>query len=275
MLELTLPQTTMINKIAWLNDFKIFGGSEETQNRLLEISPYKTYFLTSKEFNTNYDLYILNNFRTFTKEQIDFICENKFIAYWHDVLFEDGKQIKKIKDNALANIFLSPLHKDVFEVKYGLVGDNTHIIPPIFSPKQPTTKKGREGVCYYGSIWPHKGIDNLLLWARNNKTVIDFYGDGNSILVEQLKQSKYANYMGFADRSVLTNYQYFIHLPDEIEAFGRSCFEAYLAGCHILHNNKIGAFTFDWDYDDRGNTLDTCIKKGNCFWDTIQNIIDN
>lgn len=276
MLVLILRQTMTIKSIGWVNDYKIFGGAEDTQNELINICPYDIKYITATDFTTGYELFILNNFRTFTKEQIAYLCQTKYVACWHDVLFQDGGLITRIRDNALANIFLSPLHKAIFQKKYGLpVNKPSFVVPPLFPSIIPHTKKRKGGICYYGSIWPHKGIDNCLLWARKNSKVIDFYGQGNEILVQQLKQSKYANYEGTTNNSILREYNYFIHMPDEIEAFGRSVFEAYISGCHILHNNKIGAFTFDWNYEDRKTTLQRCNNAGNALWDIILKLVNH
>ncbi len=245
---------------AWLNDYKIFGGSESTQKRLLDIAPDKIDFLTPTTFWTGYDLYILNNFRGFAREQLEYVLTRQFVMYWHDILYEDAELIQALCRGAKANIFLSPLHFQQFQQKFGIIVGRAFVIPPLFDDKLPTNEETRGGICWYGSIWPHKGIENCLLYARKNKIVIDFYGNGHPLIIEQLKASKYANYKGLASKDILAKYKYFIHMPEEIEAFGRAAFEAYLAGCYILHNNKVGAFSFGWNYEDKQETLENCLN---------------
>lgn len=257
-----------LTRVGWVNDFNKLGGGEESQKRLIERATFTVDFMTPKTFKTGYGLYIINNVRTFTTEQVEYLLRSRFVMCWRDVLSDDHNLIKGLAEKAFKNIFLSPLHLATFKEKYGLAPHNQFVIPPLFDDVQ-DADNDREGICWFGSIWPHKGIESVLLWARNNNTVIDFYGTGHEQIIEQLKISKYANYKGLADKTVLKEYKYFIHMPTVIEAFGRAAFEAFLAGCHVLHNGLIGAFSFDWNYENKREALSDCSYQGKAFWDVV------
>lgn len=240
-------------KIGWLTEFKGQGGAWQTESRMVKKSPkdLDVKVVDTNKFKDRYDYYVLNNFRTFYSLQLEFLIEKKnYFIYWHDVI-DTGKDefVRKLYNNARGNIFLSPLHKVEFCTKFNIdIDKENNCIAPYFAADKYTNNNDnrKDKVCWVGSIQHHKGIDDVLLWSRDNNQIIDFYGKGNSQLINQLQESKYCKYIGFAKMpiNIYPKYEYFIHMPDKIEAFGRSCMEAWLSGCKIIKNNKIGMYSY-------------------------------
>ena len=272
--------------IGWCNDIRDGGGGEITGNTIYKASPFDSTFVTPEKFNTSCDAYILNNFRRFTKEQLLFIQKSKkpYIIYWHDVL-PTGVELsllKKITKDARLNIFLSPLHRSEFLKKYNFkeTDINNCIIPPPVNTKRffyegehKTTK-----VLWIGNIYPHKGIDNALIWAKKNRIVIDFYGNGHPMVIEQLKQSRYANYLGIVNYNEIhkfyKSYEFFLHLPEKIEACGRSCAEALLSGCILIHNEKLGLMSYGVNFNNKKAMIKLFDGVEKIFWNRVKGVIE-
>jgi len=275
-------------KIGWLSDYNIVdngfvGGGEITEAEFIKRKPSDIILelITRKNFKDDFDFYIVNNFRTFSKKNLNTVLDNKFIMAWRDVIETPHDDlISQLYEKAKLNIFLSPLHLKSFTNRFNVIKNNTcKIISPYFNAKR---YRGIEfanilrnkDICWVGHLQHHKGIEECILWARDNNRIIDFYGKGNLQIVHQLEESKYANYKGFIDdiSSILYQYKYFIHYPDKIETFGRSCMEAYLCECRIIRNNNIGMFS--WDIFTKNIEIDDIIewieRAPSVFWDNIK-----
>lgn len=243
-----------MTKIAWLTEYRGHGGAWMTEFNMLDKCPndMNIKIVDKNKFEESYDFYILNNFRTFYPLQLEYLIDSKnYFIYWHDVI-DTGKEkfIRKLYQNAKGNIFLSPLHKIEFCTKFDLNSSGEdNCIAPYFDVSEYSFNSDLDRskeVCWVGSIQHFKGCDNALLWARDNNQVIDFYGKGNPQLINQLQESKYCNYKGFTSnlKKIYPKYRRFIHMPDSVEAFGRSCMEAWLSGCEIIKNDKVGMYSY-------------------------------
>tara|TARA_Y100000310_G_scaffold146471_2_gene145823 strand:- start:4292 stop:5125 length:834 start_codon:yes stop_codon:yes gene_type:complete len=272
--------------IGWISDCFLsegfVGGGEITESELIKRrhNSIAVSKITKDNFNTNCDFYILNNFRTLSKIQLEYLVyEKRYGIAWRDIIDTPHDDfIPILFANSKFDIFLSPLHEYSFFEKFDLSYASEHtkqsfIIPPYFDCKKYINKNRMpdKDVCWLGHIQHHKGIDDVLLWARDNDVMVDFYGGGNQQIVNQLLESKYARYLGHGDPvEVFKQYESFIHLPDKVEAFGRSCFEAYLSGCKIIRNDKVGMYSYPLLdlIDDITEWIESSPKK---FWNVVFN----
>ena len=174
--------------IAWICDNNLktrpAGGAEITDSYMIEkgislgnnitiITP-DTFALHAID---SFDLHIISNNYTFTKEQRDSMLNNKYILYVHDCL--GWKRVvnytKGILENSLLNIFLSPLHMNQFNNK----SSSGICIPPHIHRRafnQELTRKNNS-VVYIGNLWDGvKGANLIYRYAReHNDKVFDFY----------------------------------------------------------------------------------------------------
>jgi glycosyltransferase involved in cell wall biosynthesis len=140
-------------------------------------------------------------------------------------------------DDASRRIFYSPLHRD----RVGL--DGIVLPPPINVDRYRPTRqirKHRSGAVALGT-WGHPGKGQVLLaeWAAHNGPVAVF-GAGTCI-----PQGPGIDYRGAVRpedvQAVLWDHRTFVHLPTEVEAFGRGVAEAWAAGCELVVNRNVGA----------------------------------
>ena len=279
-----------MKKVLWLTDHTIedvpAGGAEITDSYVIQageslgynISIVRPHQFKSADLKT--DLVIISNNYEFPRPAINkVIDELPYIAYSHDCgrWKEVVRQHKDMFTKALGSIFLSPLHRDQF-LPY-LDGKNIYCVPPYMPLDFYDYGLIRNNkVIYAGNLFEGKGLYTVADFAAQNpKLQFDFYYKRSSKSVERrLKQLSNCNLIGYVPKEklpeVLNKYSYFIHIPVDVEGFGRAATEAYLCGCEMFINDKVAAFSFDWDYQDfRNNTLNGHYY----FWDCVEEILKN
>ena len=273
-------------KIAWVADYfknDRPGGAQLTNLAIIEkgqklgyaIDRINTTDILKEDFK-KYDLLVVNNIRMSTKEDRDLIIKFPYIRFEHDYLdyFLDKDEVKKMFGNSLANIFLSPLH--LKQNQTYCKDNNNYYIPSPIDPKLFYKKSTpKSGVMWAGELGRHKGLDNVADWATKNKTGVDIYGwIGDESLLTMVKEHSFLNYKGQLShqemRVKLREYESFIHLPVWYEPFGRAVMEAYLSGCKLITNNKVGAMSFDWDYDNYEEVKKNLESSPDLFWEIIK-----
>jgi len=269
--------------IGWISDFERFGGAEDSERYLIFEAPSGVKIhkiIGGKDFKTDCDLYIVNNFRRLTPIQLNFIIDTKkYILAHRDIIDTPHDNLfRRLARQAKINIFLSPLHREEFYKKFGVgVYDNNCCIAPCFDKRfyYRIEQEDRElDVCWVGNIQHHKGIEDVLLWARNNDRQVAFYGKGDDQIIDQIEESKYGKYMFECNamelRDIYPTYKNFIHFPDKIEAFGRSCMEAFLSGCNMIVNEKVGMYSYpEIKILDRKKLEDWLELQPVIFWNTV------
>lgn len=251
-------------RIGFINDFRVAGGAEITSVHLINLMKERgisVEFITAGEkIPLGLDGYIINNFRRrdigSLQSFIKTISDNQKIIYMpRDILPmvpEHESFVDEIVCRANSIFFLSGIHRNAFEIKYGLGVPDSKLYIPYFNVGDygGTVEERQEKICWVGFFYKHKGIDNVLNFARANKCKIDFYGSGDEILEAQLIHSRYAELKpkGAFHKNIYSGYKYFIHLPSEVEVFGRSVAEAFLCGCQcILDESKIGFSSYGFN----------------------------
>jgi glycosyltransferase involved in cell wall biosynthesis len=158
-------------RIGWIADFfeEKKGGAQKTNEIMIEEGEKRGFVIdrikTSEVMNTNlsnYDLLIVNNIAMSNEAIRARIMSHRYIRYEHDYLFNyfDQGVIKGIFKNAVASIFLSPLHRAIHKE---ILGDSPSYV--VNSPIQTSLfrrgeKNGR--VMWAGELVTHKGIENVL-----------------------------------------------------------------------------------------------------------------
>ena len=282
-------------KIIWVADNSIKdhpGGAQITNNLMIEFGRKLGYTILEWTKNggetfeeSKHDLFIINNINELyikNKAIFEDIVENKtFVRYVHDYDWVYGTIpetfIAKMFSKSKINIFLSPLHFKRTKMT-GLPIDNHAIIPPQISLRAQSGGTRRSNfVIYTGGIATHKGITNIINYALlNPHLTFHLYGwVENSSIVKRLpnnvKVFEPIKHDGIYAR--LRDYEYFIHLPLWNEPFGRSVAEAYLAGCKLITNGKVGFQSFDWNYSDTNMVANKLAMSPNVFWDTVTKFI--
>jgi glycosyltransferase involved in cell wall biosynthesis len=128
-------------------------------------------------------------------------------------------------------------------------------------------------VMFVGNLHEGKGIPQIIKYAKDNPSVIfDFYYKRACAgLKSQLKTLNNCNLVGYVPKEQIfenyNKYKYFIHIPNHQESFGRAVGEAFLSGCNLITNDRVGALSYGWDYREfRENTL----YSNYLFWEKLE-----
>lgn len=271
-------------RVGWITDYvDVVGGAEVTSKYLasyLAQNDCVAEFCNIQDDNNDYDIYVLTSFRRCDPQELrKFLSDKKYVLFLRDIIdmtYDQEKIIKWLYLNAVKGIFLSPLHVELFSKKYNIdVIDPLLYIPyfDIESYANNSNSDKKDNICWLNSFYSHKGLENCLLWARENGQHIDCYGKGNPNIALSAHHSKYSSYLGDIKHeyvpNILNQYKYFIHLPDVPEAFGRSVAEAFLSGCTcILDEKKIGFCS--WKFKDSEDFINKMISSQEAFLNTIK-----
>lgn len=276
--------------ILWLTDYTDrevpAGGAEITDAWILKAARmlnYNVSVIRPKDLRSNIlepaDLVIFSNNYEFPGPARTKIMDTKpYIVYSHD----SGRWLDVVRkkpemcQKALGSIFLSPLHQQTFE-KFLFGAKNVHCVPPHIPLEFHDKGLPRENkVMFVGNIHDGKGIPEVIKWAREHPNIhVDFYYNrGQQHYIAELKTLKNCHMVGYVPRAVIyenyNRYKYFIHIPRHYESFGRAVGEAFLSGCQLIVNKKVGATSYGWDYQ---TFRETTANAHFLFWETVENIL--
>ena len=276
--------------IIWVADFTTKdrpGGAQETNN-LMVIHGRKMWhnikYMTPDDFSTleleRADLVIVNNILKFHPSHRKWIIENvPYVKYDHD--HNTAKSIvnfPKLFLSAKLNIFLSPLHlQEVSKiVKYKI--PNAKVVPsPINTDLFKITNKDKikDSVFMCGNLAPFKGIKNVISYLKKHKEKSLFIAGWNEDKAKELISMKNVTFLGFIEHKklpeVYNRYESFIHLTSSEEACGRTVLEAYLCGCRLIVNERVGVMSYKWDWKNYDEIKEK-VNSQKQFWKLIEKI---
>jgi len=230
------------------------------------------------------DVLILSNITQFNPEMLATL-DNPIIVFNHDYNFCKWRTFfpmadkckncyykpawEKLYKKAKLNIFLSPLHYDMYKFVFG---DIKHSVIP--SPVDPREfhnlgyERKKDIVTVNGHL-KFKGGKNLEKFITENP------GRRVDIIGENIDIPPSARYIGKVKNSalneVLNEYKYYIELPDTPQPFNRTMAEASLAGCELITNGLSGFASFNWKKEEvKSNLGENSSKK---FWDEVRGVI--
>ena len=225
--------------------------------------------LEEKDSFSGFDLLIVSNIRTFSKETIDHLVKEKFVYINHDIGGFEHRSL--LLEKSILNIFLSPLHKSLFKDD----GKSIIVPNPFLIENYYSGIKIKNSCVYAGVVGKYKGHDNVVEYAKQhldmNFEIIGIHRDITPCSLPNVKYTeKYLSQKELIKK--LSIAEYFIHLPQYIEAFGRTVAEAFLCGCKLICNDQVGFLSFPWSNDIK------LVKEklGNSrqdFWKEIERVI--
>ena len=269
-------------KIGWIADFfldKHLGGAQQTNDRMIrygENQGYEILKITPSNILEAWstDLVILNNITTFDIKDIKSLIEKvPAVRYEHDEWC--SSMYPEIYRKTLLNIFLSPLHFRRCSANAKRILKGICIPSPIDTEifNNENVMKEKDSVVWGGSLAPHKGFDELLLYAKNHPekkiSIVSFDFDKRT-LPENIEFIGEKHNEELAE--VYKKTETFFHHP-VLEPFGRMVMEAYLCGCQLDVNKNIGALSYDWDYNDY-DSVKKFLHSEKVFWEEISKVCD-
>jgi len=262
-----------MKRIGWIADATMVNfGAELSGGSLIKSCPDEYEIIPCQpRLIPPCDAYIFQNKYTFDKRVISFIKDKPVINVIRDMWLVADETLRSwLLQNSALTIFGSPLHRQkfVFPVETPIA----YVPPPVnLKPFKDAARnaKNRSGVFWLGQMsGPWKGINAAVTWAKNNQTLVDFYGFGRDAPRDG-KYVKNHGYVAYEDvPGIMAKYKSFLFLPAQMESFGRTVVEAVAAGCELIVNTNIGALW--WLENDPAAIL----RAKQLFWDTVKPVIE-
>lgn len=293
----------MSKRIVWLQDNPLMGvsssGAENNDLGKIKEGIRRGYDITvvtpmnfSKTAVESADLVVMSNVHHFTKEQLTFSAP--YVIYHHDYSFicrwrlyypGDDRCLKcsydpwrkELMEKAKLNIFLSDLHRKAHQlVVPSLNMENSKCVPSSVDTEffRPRGLGKPDSYVHLGVLDDFKGIENILDYADANKIKVDFYGpEQNQRLCDEI-EARGHKVLGPVDYhdlpGVYSKYEYAVHLPSNIEPYGRFCVEAYLCGLKVVTNSKNGAWSYPFMKEGRDVARGVLASASAAFWEELE-----
>lgn len=171
--------------------------------------------------------------------------------------------------NALLNIFLSPLHAQVFHTIYPATAKKTFILRPLVDLDTFYNKYRTRDIKYasYGGSGETKGFYNIR--ERFPDEEIVFFGSSSRKggLAAKYRYGKNVGRIPYEQMpDFLNRVQNLIHIPRWPEPHGLIVNQAALCGCNLITNENVGACTHTFDMLDRAAYR----THASLLWDTLE-----
>jgi len=267
--------------IGWIHDTEHYGGAELSNTTVIEAgrkAGFDIYICNPATFNrkklVRCDLLVISNFFLFEPKRANFVADllyeykKPYVKYEHDHREIIGDQARPkfarlLFGRSLLNIFISPIQMRSHREHLGGLIDPFFILPPAIDTKRfkilPHIKRDPNKVVNTtGRLKESKGLRHMLqfvmakqeeyhfeIYTKYQNEVRETFKDFESIVdifppVENEYLPKVYNSAG-----------YVAHLPQALEACGRTIAEGLLCGCKSIFNKNVGIRSFE-DFGGRG-----------------------
>ena len=284
-------------------------GAELTIQQLLKLGKEKgheviwdglTHFEKTKNLIDNAQLIVYNSTSrcTYELELIKFLLktEKPYIKVEYDYNFCIRRNIlctvdrnvksccdpdkfhlyRKLFTNASLNVFQSPKHFEAHFEFYGEAVAHKLIMPPTVEIDHlcPSEAKDDSVIPFFGDLNYLKGGHEYISYAEKHPQ-IKFTVYGSNKLRRELPSN-----ISFHDPvpnsevlSILGKTKQFICKPVWPEPSGRLAAEAFLSGCEMIANNRVGTFSFDFYPHDKELAKQEMLEAPENFWKAIEKIL--
>ena len=175
-----------------------------------------------------------------------------------------------IKQSAFI-FFMSPLHRDAFLFAYPSLAQHPFSYMPSALPVEKFYDLGkpRNGIITVNSLYPFKGIENIVWWAKEHPAV-EITAVGTRDGIELPPNIKVVEAVPFYKMNALYNaHEALLHLPTTPQPCERTVIEAYLAGCRIIGNGLIGVLSYPW-FTSREQVRSEIAAGPDIFWTLLE-----
>jgi glycosyltransferase involved in cell wall biosynthesis len=180
--------------------------------------------------------------------------------------FAENKLVRDSYKNSIANIYVSPKHRDVTNQVLGLDDSNNSIVvKPIINTSDFYNRNLTRDIDYLfvGVLSEAKGFENLKREYSNKKLVI--VGDIHPGV--KLDFGDYRGKLPYREiPEIMNRAKNFVYLPRWPEPQGRVVVEAALSGCNLIVNENVGAMSFPFDIAEPLNIQ----ESASLFWDELE-----
>ena len=170
---------------------------------------------------------------------------------------------------SVANIFVSPLHREVISKSVKIPESHKSlIVNPIINTNEFKNHKIERDIDYL--------FVGVLSEAKGYFELREKFQDKNIFLVGDIHPDiklDFGTYLGKLAYSeiplIMNRAKNFVYLPRWPEPQGRVVVEAALAGCKLITNENVGALSFPYDISDPRNIE----KSSEVFWEELEELM--
>ncbi|HEX9981444.1 MAG TPA: glycosyltransferase family 9 protein [Flavobacterium sp.] len=183
---------------------------------------------------------------------------------------------RKIFAASVLNIFQSPKHYQNHEAFYGEAVKNHMLMPPTVEVDAIKVSKEKDDaiIPFFGELNYLKGGDAYIEFAEKNPDkLFVVYGlnklrrpiPENVVFKEPVSNHEVLEILGKT--------KYFFCKPVWPEPSGRLAAEAFLSGCEIIANDRVGTFSYDFYPDDIEKAKKEMRETPENFWTVVNGIL--
>lgn len=184
---------------------------------------------------------------------------------------------RKVFQHSELNIFQSPRHYEAHFEFYGEALGHPLIMPPTVDVEnlKPSKKRREDSIPFFGDLNYLKGGEAYVAFAKKHPK-INFQVYGRNLLRREVPDN-----VSFHDPvsnaevlEILGKTKRILCQPVWPEPSGRLAAEAFLSGCEIVSNDRIGTFSFDFYRGDRKRAIQETLEAPENFWSAIETALD-
>lgn len=184
---------------------------------------------------------------------------------------------RKLFANAALNVFQSPKHYQSHYDFYGEAVINHLIMPPTVDVDKlkPSKEKDGETIPFFGDLNFLKGGHEYVTYAEEHPNLSFKVFGKNRLRREMPKNMTFHDPISNTEvLEILGKTKQFICKPVWPEPSGRLAAEAFLSGCEILSNDRIGTFSFDFYPDNFEKAKAEMLQAPQNFWSAVSEILN-
>lgn len=184
---------------------------------------------------------------------------------------------RKLFAHSKLNIFQSPKHYEAHFDFYGEAVAHHLIMPPTVQIEhlKPSTQKQDHTIPFFGDLNYLKGGNTYVDFAREHPELkFTVYGE-NRLRREIPKNITFHSPVANTEvLEILGKTKYFICQPIWPEPSGRLAAEAFLSGCEMITNDRIGTFSFEFYPHDKKQAIKEIKQAPENFWNAVTEILN-
>lgn len=185
---------------------------------------------------------------------------------------------RKLFAKSSLNVFQSPKHYQSHYEFYGEAIANHLIMPPTVQIDRlnPVKQKDKTTIPFFGDLNYLKGGHEYVSYAEEHPELY-FKVYGRNRLRRQMPNNMSFHEPVANDKvlEILGKTETIFCQPVWPEPSGRLAAEAFLSGCNIIANDRIGTFSFEFYPNDKHQAIQEIKEASENFWDAVDDILSN
>lgn len=184
---------------------------------------------------------------------------------------------RRLFSKSKLTVFQSPKHYKAHYEFYGKALGNYFIMPPTVAVDKLKISKNKDEkhIPFFGDLNYLKGGHEYVTYAEKHPN-LNFKVYGANRLRRELPPniSFHAPIKNEQVLEILGKTKTFICKPIWPEPSGRLAAEAFLSGCELITNDRVGTFSFDFYPDNKQEAISEMKKAPQLFWSTLKTILE-